>query len=548
MTLEGTDPAALTARIDELETALDNSALLAESLTALRLQLEDEALGWIRIGRGAESISLDQVRELARRAYEAYHGNSLIHRAVDVSAHYVWGRGVNIASPQHEVQAAITDFLTEPTNAAELGHVGLMEKERTVRLQGQLFLVLFTNTETGEVLVRTLPFADIVDVITDPDDYQQTRFVARVRPGSASGETIYHPALGYDPDAKPPTVDGHAVLWNAPVLFAPLPRVCREPWAVPDVAGALVWARSYSTFLQNISSINAALAQVALLATAKSPAAFAAFSGLFNTGTRKPAIPTASTAILPDGSSLTPFKTAGVTTSADEGRRFMLMVAAHTGVPEHILQGDPATGNLATSKTMERPFELAGLNRQRWWEDVLERVAYYAVTARALAPGCTAISGTVVLDSFGRKAVHIQATRSDPLTGSTSTAAEPVELTVSFPSILEHDMAQEVRAVISAATLGGQKPAGVMDYPTLQRLLLAALNVPDVDDLVAEMDQDDIENQRNPEPPPELGGALTAPGAGAGDEDDTDEATDEAYSGLVGSLRSLSRALRERAG
>jgi hypothetical protein len=335
-----------------------------------------------------------------------------------------------------------------------------------------------------------------------------------------------------------------------------LPRVCRETWGVPDLACTLVWSRTYSRFLSNIASIHAALAQIALLATGKTPASLAALTAVFSTGNDKPAIPTASSAILPDGTSITPFKTSGQVAAADDGRMFMMMVSAGSGVPEHILQGDPATGNLATSKTMERPYELTVLDRQLGWADAIEQILTYVVRMRALAEECEAITGIMEKNAFGRWKLIIKGAERVSKEGTTVTADEPPEINVKFPAVLEHDTLTAVDAILKVFTNDDKKPAGMLDYATAQRLFLQALDEPDIDDMIANMDDDDIKAQREalkPVPPPPAGNQP--PGNGPPDQDgppeqgnqdtatwdgDTTDALEgDAWRGLLSSLRTL---------
>jgi hypothetical protein len=56
---------------------------------------------------------------------------------------------------------------------------------------------------------------------------------------------------------------------------------------------------------------------------------------------------------------------------------------------------------------------------------------------------------------------------------------------LSWPDLLERSTTERVGAVVDAATLRGQAPAGTMTPETLSRLLLVALGVEDVDGEIA---------------------------------------------------------------
>ena len=53
--------------------------------------------------------------------------------------------------------------------------------------------------------------------------------------------------------------------------------------------------------------------------------------------------------------------------------------------------------------------------------------------------------------------------------------------------MLEHDKKEDIEAIILAATLDGNAPAGTIGPKTLSRLLLIALGEDDIDDLLAEV-------------------------------------------------------------
>jgi hypothetical protein len=180
-----------------------------------------------------------------------------------------------------------------------------------------------------------------------------------------------------------------------------------------------------------------------------------------------------------EGTSLTPIKTAGATTKADDGRRMLLMVAAATGLPESFF-GDVSVGNLATAKSLDRPTELKFCDRQTLWADIHTDMLQYVIDQVATAPKGK-LSGTWVLnDELDERHVELEM---DPETG------EPIDrhIDVDFPPILQHDKASDIEAIVQAATLDGKTPAGTMDLKTVSRMLLNVLGEDDIDELLDEM-------------------------------------------------------------
>ena len=72
-----------------------------------------------------------------------------------------------------EVDAVIEKFWKDPKNLPILSHQGLEALERGLRLNGNLFFSFFTNNRTGRVIVRTMAFSEVQDIITDPQNKQE---------------------------------------------------------------------------------------------------------------------------------------------------------------------------------------------------------------------------------------------------------------------------------------------------------------------------------------------------------------------------------------
>jgi len=125
------------------------------------------------------------------------------------------------------------------------------------------------------------------------------------------------------------------------------------------------------------------------------------------------------------------------------------------GLPETFF-GDASTGSLATAKSLDRPTELKFLEAQERWRMVLGRICHYVLRASAGAP-----SGRI------REALKAHEADAEP--------ADKIQIHIDFPSVLEHDIAEEVSAIISAATLNGFSPAGTVDIKTLAHKLNSAI-------------------------------------------------------------------------
>jgi hypothetical protein len=467
----------------------DTNALLVERLAELEFALEDA--NYMRLAaEGSRDFSRDGLRRISRQARIYWIKNPLILRGVKLKTSFVFGQGLNLQAKDPTVNEVVQAFWMDPANQACLtSQQALIEQEDNLQLEANAFFALFTHPASGRVRVRSLPFDEIEETISDPEDaltvWYYRRDFTRKAFDLASGThreepaTEYHPDWRYRPAAKPDTIGGKTVRWDAPVYHVAVNRLPGMRWGVSEVYAALDWARSYKEFLENWASIVAAYARFAWQAKTKGGAsAVAAVKSRLQVTSNgngagadtNPPPATASTFVSNNGVSLEPVRTAGATTSAEDGRRLLLMVCAALGVYEHYL-GDPATGNLATAKAMERPMELMFLTRRMLWADVLTAILMYAVEQAALAPG-GALSGTLTTNEYGEPVVDL---------GELDT-----HIAIEFPPLLDKDTEASVRAIISAATLDGKSPQG-LDLKTTTQMLLQVLGRDDVDEMIEQL-------------------------------------------------------------
>lgn len=447
---------------------------IKERMWEIELALEDR--GWQRqLALAQTEFSRYGLQQIILMSRLYFIKNPLIRRGVLVSSYYTFGRGVEVTSDDPDVNDAIQNFLNDPGNQKELGQVGLVEKDQALHTDGNLFFVFPTNQGDGTVQVRSIDATEIVDIVTDPDDasiprYYHRRWIARTFDmatgvSSTTPSECWYPALGYESTAT--TIGGAPVMKDQPVLHMKCGGLSKWLFGCPEIYNCIDWARAYKHFLEDWASVNRALARFATTVETKGGVqAIQNFQKVLGTtlgvgGTSvetNPTPVTGSAFITGPGNKLEAFKTQGAQNSPEQGRRMMLMVAAGFGLPETFF-GDASTGSLATAVSLDRPTELKFLERQERWRQVLQIIVMYAV-------GQSATRGKGKLRE-ARKAAGKNGDLSD------------ITVTVQFPAVLEHDIAQRVSAIIQAATLGGLQLGGTMDMKTCMLLLLAELGVED---------------------------------------------------------------------
>ncbi|CAI9417320.1 hypothetical protein [Nocardioides sp. T2.26MG-1] len=509
MTLELTEQPTGPTYADllvELGAEREMNELLVEAVSDLEIAAEDR--GW-RVA----SMRLEQ--EFSRQGLAAVVDNCrlmsiaspLVKRGVQLRLGYVWGQGVSIqgraaeadaADGGQDVNAVVQAFWDDPSNQVALTSSEAREtNERTLGTDGNLCFVLFPDPLTGRVQVRTTPFEEIQDKITNPDDRADVWFYFRqytatvVEPGYAGttrrrNETrrVLHPALGFWPAQRPKSIDGIPVVWDQPILHVSVNRPAHWKWGIPDVYAAVPWAKAYDGFLTDWAKLVKALSKFAWRLTGdRSTKArraaerlTAAFPGRLDTEAAlagQGSGDVGNVAGMGPGVNLEAIPKSGATIDSGSGRPLAAMVAAALGVSVVDLLADPGvTGARAVAETMDKAIVGEMNLRRGLWTSVLQTILSYVIDQAVRAPRGP-LAGTVLRD---------------PRTGrETITLAGDVERTVEvkFPDLNELDPVKLVAAIVDA------DGTGKLPDKLTCKLLMQALRVDDVDELLDELFDED---------------------------------------------------------
>jgi hypothetical protein len=511
------------------EQATTTVVKMKERLWELELALEDR--GWKRqLAIAATEFSRYGLQQIILIARLYFVKNPLVKQGVRTASQYVFGRGIELRADDKDANEILQDFLD--ANKKELGHIGLVEKEEGLHTDGNVFFAFIANPSDGGIQVRSIDATEIAEVVCNPDDagepWYYRRTWAKQDFSQDAGLIIsqpqkqkWYPALNYEPDAKPASFgqDNIEVDWDTPVLHMKIGGFPKWHFGVPDVYAAIDWARAYANFLSHWSTITETLARFAWnVETQGGTQAIAAFNQALSTtlavgGTnieRNPTPVTGAAFVSGPGNKLTPIKTAGATTEPEQGRRIMLMVAAAFGLPETFF-GDASTGSLATAQSLDRPTELKFLERQEHWRETLQTICYYVIATSVGAP-----KGKL------REAWRLRHAESAVNGNGTVAVHKKVTVSIQFPSVLEHDIATMVSAIVQGVTLGGFDPTAC-DIKTAAGLIFRELGVEDPDKLLEALwpetqyksqmpNMNDPDDPLNPQPAPGAGDDAPAPG------------------------------------
>lgn len=476
--------------------------LLQESVRELEVALFNSDWRMLTV-QAQQEFTREGLRLITELARIMHLKNPVIKRGVDIQRLYVWAQGMSIRAKQPEINDVVQAFLDDERNQAELtSHQERGEKEKDLQLEANLFFCFFTNTQNGRVRVRTIPLDEIYEIICNPEDRKEPWFYKRVWvetgiDGNQAQKTALYPDWQYKPTNKPPSITGLPVNWDKPVYHVAVNKYGR--FGVSEVYASLDWARAYKSFLENLASVWQALARWAAKLTVKGGAAgVAAAKTKLNTtlsttqGETNPSPISGSTFIQAEGRDLQPFRTAGATMSAEDGRRLFLMAAAPLGFPE-TFYGDTSVGTLATAESLDRPTELKIKDRQTLWADIHRAIMRFVVLQAVKAPmGDLHGLGRVIKEIDGEQYTECVVFGED---------VDPT-IDIQFPSIVASDIQKQIGALKTATTLDGQAPAGTFDLKTFTRLAAIELGIPDVDALIDQLFPEGEETAEPTEPTP----------------------------------------------
>jgi hypothetical protein len=496
-------------------------------------------LSWLEFSRWG----IQQIILISRLHYIK---NPWIQRAINVSAQYIFGRGVEIMSEDDDANDVLKEFFDR--NRSVLGQAALAELQKRLGYDGQVFFAFFADSQDkGLVTARTIDATEIFEIITNPEDTDEPWFYHRkwtqsefdLQTGSfqrKSDQEAYYPALGF-PGALPEQINSKPVMKDTPVLhFKGGTGVSKWHFDCPKAYAALDWAKAGRRWLEACASVRQALSQIAMTLTTKGgqqalegakqqlQTSVGPTSSLWDQN--PPAVSGATFASGP-GTTLAAFNTKGAGGDPADVKEYRNMVAAVFEIPPTFL-GDLETANLATATTLDRPTELAMLEKQERWRELLVTIATYVLNvSRGAASGA-------LREAFNRrkldaKTVCITEARRITLRNGRRVyeakkkgKTKDLEIKVIFPAIREGDMPAIVKAIAEAMTLdnkGGQIVG--IDEKVGVGLLYEQLGVEDAGDIMDQQYPDgeyDPDRTKDPLPPPigkvepDPGGLPQAPG------------------------------------
>lgn len=326
----------------------------------------DDSPGWDSLNQAPGDRSWSEKYSDLQDGLEAWRKNFLIRRIVNLVRSYVVGGGITITSRNPEVQAFIEEFWKHRKNKMERRLGPICDQ---ITRDGELFPILFTNSDTGISYIRFRTAQQIRGIETLKNDYEEERRYVE-NDGTASGKLWYavgHPsALRKRSSGKLPPVMLH---W---AVNQPIDATRGES----DLTPILPWAKRYGEWLKDRVRLNRQRTKQAMMLVQVADDSLVKDK---RNQLRQTNPTEAGIYVYGSGETVTyPNLQIRSDDAAEDGRVLRLAVASGSNIGMHYL-GEGEGTNYATAQAMGEPTARFYSDRQQeliWMLEDLIAVAY----------------------------------------------------------------------------------------------------------------------------------------------------------------------------
>ena len=224
---------------------------------ALLTESENQFLvGVQRVGETSRDRMGADREEILADALEAWRLNPLARRIVGLTSQYVVGGGIQINCSHAPTARFIEDFWHNRLNRMP---VRVYEWCDELTRSGNLFILVTTDV-TGMSYVRSIPAADIDQIITRPNDIEQP-ISFTTKADTVTMETSTWKA--YDPSEIGSNLAGagrsqpsNGGFFDPVMLHYAINRPVGGVWGESDLAPLLKWLSRYSSWLDDRARLN----------------------------------------------------------------------------------------------------------------------------------------------------------------------------------------------------------------------------------------------------------------------------------------------------
>lgn len=388
-----------TKRTQELEEALSYavgtigtleglpSDLLAEALSASSaLELARDDVGWARLSGSSASSRLeitDAMRVNTIKLARLYwHRDPMSKQAVRLWTAYSVGTGFTQKAKEDAKQTELDGILNHPLNRKIFNPSGQQKSSKRMLIDGEVFFAIF-DTQQGKVARRIDPL-QITKVITDPQDDETVVYYRRDvvhKNGRVTTKYFQDWTFNLVKTGTPPSRikdEGKVVVPEKSVVIYHAAFDTLQNRGTSLLSTVVDWAKEIRRFMEARVAITQALARYVHKLKAKGgKAALSALKkdlsstlGQGSLDETNPPPAAGSVWLENQGAELSATsRSTGAGDAKSDAEQLKLQFAAGVGVMLHYF-GDPSTGNLATSTSMELPMLKSFQMYQQFWTDV----------------------------------------------------------------------------------------------------------------------------------------------------------------------------------
>lgn len=378
----------MSARVDALgerQHQLQEALSSGPGMAALR---REDLWGWGAFGaQQGEELSLDDVKAHATEARALKAANTLVKRGILVRNAYIWDQP--IAYPE-SAKALMEDTVNQENFFSDEAQEML---ESALNTDGQYFLMLDSVAKQ----IRMIPMQEITGTVSNSVHqgeiwFYRWTYTEVTQDSNGNSQTINHdfyiPSVSFTGDA-PGRIGDVPVDMTKVIEHNTVNKQIGWRWGIPDILGAVFWARAYKEYLEAQHSLSKSLAKIAFKVTSQSGKGQKQVAA-------KMAVPTVAaasggTAALGLGQDLVALNKSGSGVDFNGGTALAAMVAAALDVPLSVLLTNGAAGGrqgaenaleAPTLKTMNmrRKSHLASRKRVLNYFGIMDEIQWPVVT------------------------------------------------------------------------------------------------------------------------------------------------------------------------
>ncbi len=209
---------------------------ISTRLATISTEVRDEQKGWTALLAQPNDRDISEIQQLYRDALEATRRNPMAKAVVDITTDFVLGDGINISSNHKRVQHFLIRFWNHPLNNIEQRLQPMCDE---LTRAGDLFIVLFRNSQDGMSYVRFIPKEQIISIDTLENDWETEIAYYQVTDDPAAPKRWLSP---HHPDSH----DSDAVM-----LHYAINRPIGASFGEGDLDTVIPWLLRYSRMLED---------------------------------------------------------------------------------------------------------------------------------------------------------------------------------------------------------------------------------------------------------------------------------------------------------